>query len=269
MIKLAANLFSMYADLALLSRFEAARRSGFDAVEVFQVESIPASDVRARMDEFDLALVQIYADCGAFDAGERGIAIFPNRRDEFRASIDRAIRYAQIVDCPWINCLAGIADPTQEAARYDATLIENLGWAADACAAAGLSLLLEPISNQGPDFFVRHTAHARTLIEQVASPNLRMLYDVYHAQMLEGNVTETICSNLDVIGHIQIADVPGRHEPGTGEIRFPFLLERIDAAGYAGWIGLEYFPSGSSDESLGWARPYLGGKQEAVHGDDR
>ncbi len=131
--------------------------------------------------------------------------------------------------------------------------------AANECASAGLTLLLEPISNQGPHFFVRHTAHARTLIEQVAGRSLRMLYDVYHAQMLEGNITETICSNLDVIGHIQIADVPGRHEPGTGEIRFPYLFHSIDAAGYSGWIGTEYFPSEGSDQTLGWARQYLRG----------
>ncbi len=128
MIKLAANLFTMYRDLDLLSRFEAAGRSGFDAVELFQVGSTTASEVRSRLDEFGLELVQIYADCGAFDAGERGIAIFAGRRDEFRASIDDAIRYAQAVNCSQINCLAGIADPTEESARYEATLVENLGW---------------------------------------------------------------------------------------------------------------------------------------------
>jgi hydroxypyruvate isomerase len=257
MIKLAANLFSMYSDLEPLMRFEAAHRSGFDAVELFRVGSIPASEVRSRLDEFGLELVQIYSDCGAFDDGERGIAIFDARRDEFRASISDAIRYALTVNCRSINCLAGLADPMEEPARYAATLVENLGWAAEACASAGLSLLLEPISNQGPHFFVRHTAHARALIEQVGAPNLRMLYDVYHAQMLEGNLAETIGSNLDVIGHIQIADVPGRHEPGTGEIRFPYLLESIDSGGYEGWVGLEYFPSSASDETLAWARPFL------------
>jgi hydroxypyruvate isomerase len=256
-IRLAANLHTMYTDLAPLMRFEAAHRSGFDAVEVFLVGSLPAQEVRSRLDEFGLGLVQLYADCGAFDDGERGIAIFEERRDEFRTSIDEAVRYAQIADCPWINCLAGIGDPTEESARYQATLLENLEWAAQACASVGLSLLLEPISNQGPNYFVRHTAHARALIERVGARNLRMLYDVYHGQMLEGNLTETITSNLDVIGHVQIADVPGRHEPGTGEIRFSYLLETIDMGGYAGWIGLEYFPSGGSDETLGWARPYL------------
>jgi hydroxypyruvate isomerase len=262
MIKLAANLFTMYVDVDPLSRFEAARHSGFDAVEVFLVGSLPAVEVRSRLDELGIELVQIYADPGAFDAGDRGIAIFPERREEFRASIDEAIRYARLVNCTRINCLAGIGDPAEDPARYEATLIENLAWAANECATAGLSLLLEPISNQGPHFFVRHTAHARSVIEQVAAPNVQVLYDVYHAQMLEGNVTDTICSNLDVIGHIQIADVPGRHEPGTGEIRFPYLLERIDAAGYTGWIGLEYFPSGGSD-ALDWARPYLRGQDRS------
>jgi hydroxypyruvate isomerase len=257
MPKIAANLYTMFTEVPFLDRFEAAAQAGFAGVEMFLTSDAPAAEVRARLVHHGLELVHCFFDVGDFAAEERGIAIFPARRDEFRATVERGIEYATATGCKRVSCLAGILTPRVERGEAEETLSANVAEAGAACAEAGLVLLVEPISNQGPDYFIRRTAEARALVESVALPNVRMLYDVYHAQVLEGNLAETIRENLAVIAHIHVADVPGRHEPGTGEINFAFLLDWMDAHAYAGWVGCEYRPSGMTAQTLAWAAPYL------------
>lgn len=254
---LAANLYTMFGELPLLDRVAAAAEAGFAGVEAFTLHDVTAAQLQDRLNGNGVELVQLYAAMGDFEAGERGTAILGGRTAEFKTSVDRAIDDAQTLACLRINCLAGILPEGTDETTAQAVLLRNLDWAAERARAAGLTILIEPISNQGPRYFVRHTAHARALIAAIGAPNLKLLYDVYHAQVLEGNLAATLAGNIDVIDHVQVADVPGRHEPGTGEINYPFLLQFLDDLGYGGWVGCEYRPCTSTAAGLAWAAPYL------------
>lgn len=257
MIRLAANLHTMFTEVAPLDRFAWSRQAGFRGVELFLPYHLRPCEVRARLDEHGLEVVQLYLPCGDFDAGERGIAILADRTDEFRRSVRAGADYAAAIGCPTLNCLAGIGAPGADSSRYRQTLVENLRNAARTLADEGLQLLIEPISNQGPHYFVRYTPEARGLIDDVAEPNLGLLLDLYHTQILEGNLAHTLTEQFDVLRHVQVADVPGRHEPGTGEINYAFLFSLLEQHGYDGWVGCEYLPNGRTLDGLAWAAPYL------------
>ena len=201
---------------------------------------------------------------GDWAGGERGIGCHPGRVAEFRAGVARAINYAIALGCPRVNCLAGIlpAGVTADAAR--ATLVDNLRYAAAQLEAAGIGLLLEPVNSRDvPGFFVDRTRPALEIIAAVGSDNLKLQYDIYHAQVMEGDLARTIETEFGRIGHIQLADNPGRHEPGTGEINYLFLFGRIDELGYAGWIGCEYKPRTTTTAGLDWLHPYQSARQAA------
>ena len=253
MPKFAANLSMLFTELPFLDRFDAAARAGFEAVEFLFPYAFEAQEIRSRLDANNLKLVLHNLPAGDWEAGERGIACHPDRVDEFRAGVARAIAYAQALGVPQLNCLAGPAPEGADPALVHQTLVENLRFAAAALAGAGLRLLVEPINRYDiPGFYVHRTAQALALMDEVGAPNLFLQYDVYHAQRSEGELAATLARHLARIGHIQIADNPGRHEPGTGEIHYGFLLPYLDRIGYSGWVGAEYRPAAGTEAGLGW-----------------
>jgi hydroxypyruvate isomerase len=192
---------------------------------------------------------------GDFAKGDRGIACLPGRDQEFRDGVEKAIAYAKAVNCPRLNCLAGLAPADRP---HFALLVENVRYAARKLGAAGLSLALEPINTRTvPGFFLSRSAQALDVLNAAGEGNAFLQYDFFHMQIMEGDLARTVERLLPRIGHIQLADVPDRHEPGTGEINFDFLLHRLDGLGYSGYVGCEYYPKGETLEGLKWARPYL------------
>jgi hydroxypyruvate isomerase len=255
MPRFAANLTLLFNELPFLERFEAARRAGFGAVEFqFPYEHDPAALLEVTM-RTGLDVVLFNLPAGDWAAGERGIACLPHRVEEFRAGVARGVEYAQALGCTRLNCLAGIAPAGVPEAECRATLIDNLRYAADRLQAEGIRLLLEPINTRDvPGFFVSRPRQALGILDEARHDNLFLQYDIYHAQVMEGDLANTIAAHLPRIGHVQVADNPGRHEPGTGEICFPFLFEHLDRLGYDGWIGCEYRPLTTTEASLGWLR---------------
>ena len=253
MPKFAANLTMLFNEVPFLDRFAAARRAGFAGVEyLFPYEHEP-NDIRRRLDEHGLTQVLHNLPAGNWSAGERGIAAHPDRVAEFEDGVTRAIQYATALGCTQLNCLAGIAPAGVDQDRARAAFVANLRGAARRLQDAGIRLLVEPINTRDiPGFFLRTTAQALEIIGEVGSANLFLQYDVYHMQIMEGDLATTIEKNLDRIAHVQIADNPGRHEPGTGEINYEFLFEFLDRIGYAGWIGCEYKPAAGTEAGLGW-----------------
>lgn len=259
MPKFAANLSLLYTERAFLERFEAAARAGFRGVEYLFPYDYDEQVLVERLQQHGLQQVLHNLPAGDWASGERGIACLPGRGGEFQDGVGRAIEYAQALGCPQVNCLAGITPEGVDPATLHQTLVDNLKFAAAQLQAAGIRLLIEPINSRRdiPGFYLCHTQQARELIEQVGSDNLYIQYDIYHMQIMEGDLALTIEHNLDRIGHLQLADNPGRHEPGTGEINYPFLFGHLDRLGYAGWIGCEYKPLAGTEAGLGWIAPYL------------
>jgi len=255
MPKFAANLTMLFNELGFLDRFEAAARAGFKGVEYLFPYDFPPDALAAKLSAHGLTQVLHNLPAGDWGAGERGIAILPDRRQEFRDGVARAITYARTLGCGQVNCLAGIAPAGADPALLRRTFVENLKFAADALGAEGIRLLIEPINTRDiPGFFLTRTAEALSIIDETGSDNLFLQYDIYHMQIMEGDLARTIEQNLGRIHHIQLADNPGRHEPGTGEINYPFLFRHIDALGYDGWIGCEYKPERSTEDGLDWLR---------------
>lgn len=258
MPKLAANLSMMFDELDFIDRFGAAADAGFRAVEYLFPYAYRKDDLRAALAAHGLVQALHNLPAGDWNAGERGIACHPDRVDEFRDGVGMAIEYAGALGCDKLNCLAGIAPKNAAPDAVQETFVSNLRFAADELGKAGISLLIEAINTKDiPGFYLQTTAQALRIVDAVGSDNLKIQYDIYHMQIMEGDLTSTIEANLDSILHMQLADNPGRHEPGTGEINFPFLLRAIDEMGYDGWIGCEYKPSAATTESLQWAAPYL------------
>jgi hydroxypyruvate isomerase len=253
MPRFAANLTMLFTERPFLERFAAAHAVGFTAVEYLFPYDYTREELAACLRKHRLRQVLHNLPAGDWAAGERGIACHPDRVDEFRGGVQRAIQYANALDCPQVNCLAGKvpAGVSQEVAR--ATFVANLRHAAAALRAAGVRLLIEPINRYDiPGFFLTHTEQAVAIIEEVGSDNLFLQYDIYHAQRSEGELAATLQRHLPRIAHIQVADNPGRNEPGTGEIHYPFLFRHLDALGWKGWIGCEYKPRATTEEGLGW-----------------
>ena len=259
MPKLAANVSLLFPQLPFLDRFAAAARAGFRYVEYqFPYAFGGAREVAERARAAGVEVVLHNLPAGDPQKGDRGIACQPARTAEFREGVERAIEYAKAAGCPRLNALAGI--PQSGVAREEtrATLVENLRYAAGRLRDAGLTLLTEPVNPRTvPGFFLNTSAEGVAVIEAAGAPNLKLQYDVFHMQIVEGDLARTIERLLPRIGHMQIADVPDRHEPGSGEINFDFLLGWIDRLGYQGWIGAEYNPRGDTAQGLAWATRYL------------
>ncbi len=259
MPKFAANLTMLFTELPFMDRFAAAAGAGFTAVEFLFPYEYEAQALADALRSNKLEIVLHNLPPGNWAAGDRGIAIDPARQAEFRDGVARAITYAKALHCPQVNCLAGIVPAGLDAATAHRTLVDNLRYAADALHQAGIRLVMEPINKRDiPGYFVNSTAQGLAIVDEVGSPNLKLQYDIYHAQVMEGDLLPTITANLAKIGHIQIADTPGRHEPGTGEINYPFLFAALDRLGYAGWIGCEYKPAGETAAGLGWLKTQRG-----------
>jgi hydroxypyruvate isomerase len=253
MPKFAANLTMLFNEVDFLDRFAAAAQAGFRGVEYLFPYAYPKEQLAEKLAQHKLAQVLHNLPAGDWAAGERGIACLPDRVGEFQDSVGRAIEYAKALGCPRVNCLAGIAPTSGDPARVRATFVDNLKFAAPKFAAAGIKLLVEPINTYDmPGFYLNRTQQALDLLRDVGSDNLYIQYDIYHMQRMEGELANTIKANLPKIAHLQLADNPGRNEPGTGEINYRFLFGFLDSIGYDGWIGCEYKPKGKTAEGLGW-----------------
>jgi hydroxypyruvate isomerase len=253
MPKFAANLSMLFTEHPFLDRFEHAARAGFGAVEFLFPYAFEAAEIRQRLDTHGLTLVLHNLPAGDWEAGERGIACHPDRVAEFRAGVARAVEYARVLGVTQLNCLAGKVPAGVAPEVLRQTLVDNLRFAAEALNEAGLRLLIEPINHFDiPGFYLNTTAQAIALLDEVGAGNALVQYDIYHAQRMEGELAATMQKHLARIGHIQLADNPGRHEPGTGEINWAFLLAHIDRIGYRGWIGCEYKPATTTEAGLGW-----------------
>src|SRR5712691_10833915 len=244
MPRFSANISMLFPEVELPERFEAAARAGFKAVEI----QIPYGWSKGQLGEVarraGVEVVLINIPAGDPDKGDGGIA--------------RAIDYARALGCKQMNCLAGVAPPGIDGAILRGTCVSNLRYAAGELARAGMTLLIEPINTRSvPGFYLNRSAQALALMDEAGAANLKLQYDLYHMRIMGDDLVKTIEAHLDRIGHIQVADVPHRHEPGTGEIDFPFLFERIDRLGYKGWIGAEYVPAGKTEDGLAWVKKYL------------
>ena len=253
MTKLAANLTMLYNEVDFLDRFEAAAKSGFAGVEYLFPYAYPKEQLAERLLRHRLIQVLHNLPAGDWAGGERGIACHSDRVGEFQDGVGKAIEYAQALSCDKVNCLSGIAPKGVDADKVRATFVSNLRFAADELAGAGIKLLIEPINTYDiPGFYLSRTQQALDVIQDTGSSNIYVQYDIYHMQRMEGELANTLKAHLPQIAHVQLADNPGRNEPGTGEINYRFLFGILDAIGYDGWIGCEYKPKTTTTEGLGW-----------------
>ncbi|KQV61669.1 MULTISPECIES: hydroxypyruvate isomerase [unclassified Duganella] len=253
MPKFAANLTMLFNEQPFLDRFGAAARNGFKGVEFLFPYEFEPQQVHEQLEKHKLDMVLHNLPAGNWAGGERGIACHPNRIPEFEQGVETALAYASVLGTQRINCLAGIKPQGVADSDARATLVSNLKFAATALKKAGIPLLIEPINTFDiPGFFLSGTRQGLELIESVGSDNLFLQYDIYHMQRMEGELANTIKNHLSVIKHVQLADNPGRFEPGSGEINYRFLLNFLDEAGYEGWVGCEYKPKSGTEAGLGW-----------------
>jgi hydroxypyruvate isomerase len=257
--RFAANLSMMFNERPFLDRFDAAAKAGFKAVEYLFPYEHPAAEIKKRLDANGLAQVLFNMPPGDWGKGERGLASLPGRQAEFRESVKKALDYAAALDCKLVHTMAGIppvgTSPVTAAALYAA----NLAWAAEEGAKAGVRLAIEPINHRDmPGYFLNTQAQGAAIVEALGRDKVGLQFDVYHVQVTEGDITKRMEQFMAVIAHIQIADVPARNEPGTGEIGWEFVFQRMDALGYTGWVGCEYRPAGETDAGLGWLKRLAG-----------
>lgn len=253
MPRFAANLSMLFTEHAFLDRIKPAAKAGFQAVEFQFPYAFEAQEIAQRLKDHGLQAVLHNLPAGDWQAGERGIACHPDRVDEFKAGVAQAMVYAQVLGVPQLNCLAGIAPARVADNVLRSTLIANLRYAAQELQHAGLKLLIEPINTFDiPGFYVNRTGQALDLLKEVGADNAYIQYDVYHAQRMEGELANTLRTLLPRIAHIQVADNPGRHEPGSGEINFAYLFAHLDRLGYDGWVGCEYRPATTTEAGLAW-----------------
>ena len=257
MIRLCANLSWLFQEYQFLARFAAARRAGFRAVECLFPYDTPAGETRAALASESLEIVLINTPPGDWQKGERGFAAVPGAEPRFRASLDQAIDYARTIGAPRIHVMAGLVPAGATIAACEAAFVENLRVASDRLSPHGLTATIEPLnSTDVPGYVLSGSTQARRIIDAVARPNVKLQWDAYHLQIMEGNLVASFERHLPVIGHVQIAGVPGRFEPADCEIDYRFLLARIAALGYQGWVGCEYRPRTETLAGLGWARDY-------------
>jgi len=259
MPRFAANLTMLFTEVEFTDRFAAAARAGFRAVEYLFPYAYPKNQLAEILQACGLEQVLHNMPAGDWAKGERGIAALPGRVGEFQDAVGTAIEYATALGCRQLNCLAGIGPLGVAAEKLHETFVANLRFAAKQCKAAGIRVLVEAINTRDvPGFCVCGTQQTLDLIDATGSDNVFAQYDVYHMQRMEGELAATIQKHLSRIAHIQIADNPGRNEPGTGEINFSFLFALLDRIGYAGWVGCEYKPRLTTAEGLGWWTPWRG-----------
>ncbi|OJS98903.1 hydroxypyruvate isomerase [Marinobacter nauticus] len=256
MPRFAANLSMLFTEVPFLERYARARAAGFAAVEYLFPYDWPAEQLAEQLREQGLTQVLFNLPPGDWQAGERGIACLPDRVEEFRAGVDQGIAYAQVLGNRQLNCLAGLKPADLDEQTAWETLVANVQYAADRFAETGLTLCLEAINSRVdmPGFMLDTTGKVMALIEELDADNVRLQYDVYHMQIMEGDVIRTMECLLPWIGHIQLADNPGRHEPGTGEINFSNVFAALDRMGYQGWVSAEYRPSLETEDTLSWFR---------------
>jgi len=253
MPRFAANLTMLFNEVPFLERFERAAAAGFTAVEFLFPYAYDAQEIHALLQRHRLQLVLHNLPAGDWDAGDRGMACDPQRVDEFRAGVGRALTYAKALGVPQLNCLAGKRPAGISEADMRHTLVNNLRFAAAALKESGLRLLIEPINTYDiPGFYLNHTEQALGLMDAVGADNLFVQYDIYHAQRMEGEICATLSKHIARIAHIQTAANPGRHEPGSGELNDAFVFAHLDKLGYSGWIGCEYKPATTTEAGLGW-----------------
>ena len=259
MPRFAANLSMMYVEHPFLDRFAAAARDGFKAVEYLFPYEHPAAELARRLKDNGLQQVLFNAPPGDWAGGERGMACLPGRGEELRSAVQRALEYAAELQCPRVHLMAGLAPAGADRAVLGRTYLENLAWAAQQAARQGVQILIEPINTRDiPGFFLNRQDEAHAIVSEVGAPNLKVQMDLYHCQIVEGDVSAKLRQYMPTgrIGHIQIAGVPQRHEPDLGEVNYPFLFDVIDETGFDGWIGCEYRPKAGTSEGLGWLRSY-------------
>ncbi|MCX7245875.1 MAG: hydroxypyruvate isomerase [Burkholderiales bacterium] len=255
MPQFAANLTLLFNEVPFLERFRKASQAGFKGVEFLFPYAYAAEEIKAKLDEYQLQLVLHNLPPGNVEANERGIACLPDRVKEFRLGVATGIKYAKVLGVKQLNCLAGITPQSIDTKLLRQTLIANLQYAAKEFQDAGLKLLIEPINTfDMPNFYLSRTEQAISILDEVAAPNAFLQFDIYHAQRMAGELANTIELYLPRIAHMQLADNPGRNEPGTGEINYCFLFELIDRLQYSGWIGCEYRPLTNTEAGLGWLK---------------
>ena len=258
MPRFAANLSMMFNEVPFLDRFAAAAAAGFEGVEFLFPYDHPAAAIRARLDDAGLSLALFNMPPGDWAAGERGMAGLPGREAEFRDGVRRAVDYALALGCPLLHCMAGVTPAGAVPGANFAAYVANVAWAAERTAAAGLLTVLEPINHRDMHGYVLNTTgQAAGVINALGRDRVGLQFDLYHCQVTEGDLTRRMEALLPLIAHVQIADVPGRHEPGTGEVNWKHILQRMDNLGYAGWVGCEYRPLGDTVAGLGWRNQLL------------
>ena len=258
MPKFAANLSTLFTELSFLERFAAAREAGFDAVEFLFPYTCEPEWIAGRLARYQLELALFNFPPGDWAAGDRGMACDPRRIAEFQDSVELALDYADELGVKQLHCMAGKLPPNVMPERAHATFVTNLRFAAEAAAKHGIEVLIEPINDRDiPGYFLTHSSQAAGIIAECGMDNLFLQYDIYHMQRMEGELALTLRERLPIIRHIQLADVPGRHEPGTGEINFPFLFKLLDELGYNGWVGCEYIPQGETVAGLAWRDAFI------------
>lgn len=258
MTRIAANLSMLFTDAPFLDRFDRAAAAGFEAVEFLFPYEHPIETVKDRLDRNGLRLTLINAPAGDWAGGERGFAARPAKRDQFRASVEQAIAYANGLGCPRIHVMSGITSDEPDRAACEAVWIDNLREAADMAGAAGLDISIEPLNSRDvPGYFLAHQDPTLALIERLGRRNVLLQFDVYHTQIMDGDIIRRIERLRGAYGHVQIAGVPDRHEPDCGELAYSEIFAAFDRAGFEGYLGCEYNPRGRTEDGLGWAAPFL------------
>ena len=254
MPKFCANVSTMYSEYPVLERFEQARNSGFDAVEFLFPYAYELDELALRLDDAELKLVLINAALGNPEQGQRGIGAIPGLESEFQSNIDQAFRYASRLGAEAIHVMAGIVSQDQDRERYEETFVTNLAKVADDAQELGIDLLLEPLNlEDSPGYLLTNSDHAMRLIREVDKPNVKLQYDFYHMQIMEGDLGRRVTELLSHIGHIQFSSRPGRHEPQYGEVNVDYLFNLLDDLNYQGYVGCEYSAKGTTQEGLCWA----------------
>jgi hydroxypyruvate isomerase len=258
MPRFAANLTMMYNEHGFLDRFAAAAQDGFKAVEYLFPYDFPAAEIKARLDGHGLTQALFNAPPGNWAAGERGMASLPGREDEFRRGIDTALEYTRVLGNRKLHVMAGLIGADQSREQHRELYLQNLTYAAQAAQAEDVLIVIEPINTRDmPGYFLNRQDDAHAICAEVGAPNLKVQFDCYHCQIMEGDLAMKLKRDRAGIGHIQIAGVPDRHEPDIGEVNYPYLFDLIDTLGYDGWIGCEYWPRAGTSEGLGWLKAYL------------
>lgn len=257
MPRFAANLSMLYPQHEFLDRFAAAAADGFEAVEFLFPYDYSANELKQRLSDNGLVQALFNVPPGDWAAGERGIATLPGREDEFRSGFDRALEYAAVLGNTRVHVMAGLLAAESDRARHHGVYLQNLAYAADQAGKAGITVLLEPINTRDmPGFFLNRQDQAQAICKEVGATNLKVQFDCYHCQIVEGDLATTLRRDFDRIGHIQIAGVPDRHEPDQGEVNYPYLFELMDHLGYDGWVGCEYRPKADTSMGLQWLRDW-------------